>query len=113
MPRPRKPVEMLTASGAFRPDRHARRAAAPKSELPIGEPPPSLAPAEAACWREFVANCPAEVLTSGDRWALEAACRLMAKSGPLACCRPVRALQRPNPGVSLAMGSGCCGLRPS
>jgi hypothetical protein len=49
MPRPRKPVETLQATGAFRPDRHTLRAAAPKSALPIGDPPPSLAPAEAAC----------------------------------------------------------------
>jgi len=80
MPRPRKPVEVLQATGAYRPHRHALRAAAPKSELPIGEPPPSLAPAEAAAWREFVANCPEGVLTAGDRWVLEAACRLMTKS---------------------------------
>jgi phage terminase small subunit len=80
MPRPLKPIELHHASGTYRAHRHAERAAAPKSELPIGEPPGHLAPAEAAAWREFVANCPADVLTSNDRWTLEACCRLMARS---------------------------------
>jgi hypothetical protein len=31
------------------------------------------------CWREFVADAPAGVLTSADRMALEALARLMAK----------------------------------
>jgi len=77
---PCKPIEVLEASGTFRPHRHAQRQAAPKSTLPIGDPPGHLAPAEASVWREFVANCPEGVLTAGDRWVLEAACRLVAKS---------------------------------
>jgi len=77
MPRPRKPVELLTVSGTFRADRHAGRQAAPKAAHPIGTPPFTLAPAEAAAWREFVGNAAPGVLTSGDRWAVELACRLM------------------------------------
>ena len=77
MPRPPKPVELLEQSGA---DRHARRRAAPKSPHPIGDPPACLAPDEAACWREFCRDASAGVLTSADRWALEALARLMAKS---------------------------------
>ncbi len=80
MPTPRKPVELLELSGAFRPDRHGQRRGAPKSDRGIGDPPPSMAEDEAGCWREFVSNAPAGVLTSGDRWALEAVARLYAKS---------------------------------
>jgi hypothetical protein len=80
MPTPRKPVEVLELSGGYRADRHARRRAAPKSPHPIGEPPPSLQADEADCWREFCRDAPAGVLTSGDRWTLEATCRLVAKS---------------------------------
>jgi hypothetical protein len=80
MPYPRKPVELHELSGTFRADRHGRRRAAPKSDRPIGDPPPSLQADEAACWSEFVSDAPAGVLTSGDRWALEALARLHAKS---------------------------------
>ena len=79
MPTPRKPLKVLELSGAYRADRHGQRRAAPKSDRPIGDPPACLAPDEAAAWREFVSNAPAGVLTSGDRWALEAVARLMAK----------------------------------
>jgi hypothetical protein len=78
--RPTKPTELLQAADTFRPDRHAQRQVAPKSELPIGDPPDHLAPADAAAWREFVANCPTGLLTSGDRWILELAARLVTKS---------------------------------
>ena len=80
MPMPRKPVEVLQLSGYYRADRHRQRRAAPKSPHPIGDPPPHLAPNEAACWREFVRDMPANVLTSADRWALELVARLVAKS---------------------------------
>jgi hypothetical protein len=43
MPRPPKPTELLILGGTFRPDRHARRRAAPKSPHPIGDPPGHLA----------------------------------------------------------------------
>jgi hypothetical protein len=76
---PRKPTELLLASGTFRRDRHARRRAAPKSDRGIGDPPPSLGPDEAAAWVEFVGNAPEGVLTSADRVALEALARLIAK----------------------------------
>ena len=79
MARPRKPLELLELTGAFRADRHARLRGAPKSDRPIGDPPACLAPDEAACWREFVANAPAGVLTSADRVALECLARLIAK----------------------------------
>ena len=80
MPMPRKPLEVLELSGTYRADRHARLRGAPKSERGIGDPPACLAPDEAGCWREFVSNAPAGVLTAGDRWALEALARLHAKS---------------------------------
>jgi hypothetical protein len=80
MPRPRTPVELLQLNGGFRADRHGRRQAAPKSTLPIGEPPAHLADDEAAAWREHVRDAAPGVLTSGDRWALEAFARLLAKS---------------------------------
>ncbi len=79
MPAYRKPTELLTLSGAFEKNPQRRRPVGPKSDRPIGEPPACLAPDEAGCWAEFVSNAPAGVLTSGDRWALEAVARLMAK----------------------------------
>ena len=79
MARPREPTELLILTGGYRPDRHARRRSAPKSERPIGEPPGHLAPDEAAAWREFCRDAPAGVLTSGDRWAVELVARLVAK----------------------------------
>ncbi len=63
-----KPVEVLELTGAFRPDRHAARKAAPKSAEPVGDPPAHLPPEVAAAWCEFVQHAPAGVLTSGDRW---------------------------------------------
>ena len=80
MPRPPKPLKLLELSGAYRADRHAPRRHVPKSEHPIGEPHPSMAEDELACWREFVSHAPAGVLSAGDRWALEALARLHAKS---------------------------------
>ncbi len=80
MPTPRKPLEMLELTGHYRADRHAPRRHAPKSPHPIGGPPACLAPDEAGCWREFVSNAPAGVLTAGDRLALECLARLVAKS---------------------------------
>lgn len=79
MPRPRKPVEVLELFGTYRPDRHGRRRAAPKSPHPIGEPPGHPSPDEAAAWRGFAADAAAGVPTAGDRWALEALARLIAK----------------------------------
>jgi hypothetical protein len=76
VPRPRKPLEMLELTGHYRSDRHSQRRHAPKSDRPIGDPPACLAPDGAACWREFVGNAPAGVLTSGDRVALEVLSRL-------------------------------------
>jgi hypothetical protein len=80
MPRLRTPVELLQPSGTYRHHRHRGRLAAPKSGRPIGDPPPALAPDEAAAWCEFVHCAPAGVLTSADRWAVEAVARLMGKS---------------------------------
>jgi hypothetical protein len=80
MPRPRKPAEVLELSGAFamHPDR--RRAGGPKAKGPIGDPPGHLAPEEAAAWCEFTGDALAGVLTSGNRFAVEAVCRLMAEA---------------------------------
>ena len=76
----RQPTELLALSGAFEKDPRRRRPLGPKSDRPNGEPPACLVPDEAACWRGFVANASAGVLTSGDRWALERLWCLMAES---------------------------------
>ncbi len=80
MPAYRKPTELLALSGAFEKNPQRRRPVEPKSPHPIGEPPACLAPDEAACWRDFVSEAPAGVLTSADRLALEALARLVARS---------------------------------
>ncbi len=79
MPAHRKPTELLELSGAFEKDPQRRRPIGPKSDRPIGDPPPHLAPDEAACWREFCRDAPGGVLTSADRLALEMLARLIAK----------------------------------
>lgn len=80
MPRPRKPTELLELQGSFEVHPERRRPIGPKSALGIGDAPEELRPDEAGCWYEFIANAPAGVLTSGDRWALERACCLQAKA---------------------------------
>ena len=80
MPTHRRPTELLELSGAFDKDPARRRPVGPKSDKPIGEPPPSMAEDEAAVWREHVRDAPAGVLTGADRWILEMAARLVAKS---------------------------------
>src|SRR3712207_7798672 len=67
MPAHRKPTELLQLSGAFEKNPARRRPVGPKSDKPIGDPPTYFAPDEAACWREFVADAPAGVLTGGDQ----------------------------------------------
>lgn len=80
MARPRKPTEILELSGAFVQNPQRRRPIGPKSGRGIGDPPENLQGDEAECWQEFVSNAPAGLLTSNDRWALEHACCLQAKS---------------------------------
>jgi hypothetical protein len=116
MARLRKPTEVLKLAVTFLDNPTRRRLPGPTSELPIGGPPEHLAPHEATAWREFVANAPAGVLTGGNRWVLEMACRLIAKSrregllaaetGYLRAC--LTAL-----GVSPASHSGVPGARPA
>lgn len=60
-------AELLELHGAFEHNPNRRRPPGPKSAVPIGTLPASLAPAEATAWREFVANAAPGVLTSGDR----------------------------------------------
>ncbi len=80
MPAYRKPAELLALSGPFEKNPQRRRPIGPKSDRPIGDPPPHLAPDEAAARSGFVHCAPAGVLTSADRWALEMVARLVAKS---------------------------------
>ena len=80
MARSRKPTEVLELTGAFLDNPARRRLPGPKSPYPIGEPPEHLAADESATWLEFCTHAPAGVLTAGDRWVLEMAARLMAKS---------------------------------
>jgi hypothetical protein len=49
--------------------------AAPKSGRGIGDPPARLADDEAACWREFITNASAGVLTGHDRCLLKMGAR--------------------------------------
>src|SRR5215212_10210108 len=80
MPRPRKPTELHILQGTFHATKHGRdRPAGPKSDKPIGNPPPCLGPDEAAAWVEFCRDAPAGLLTSADRAALEATVHLIAK----------------------------------
>lgn len=68
--RPRKPVEMLEASGAFQKNPQRRRPPAPKSNRPIGDTPTYLDEEEQRVFEELVADIPTGVTTAPDRYAL-------------------------------------------
>ena len=79
MARPRTPTEVLELTGAFRRNPNRKREVGPKSTMGVGQAPEHLSELERSCWDEAIANAPAGVLTSGDRWLVEVASRLMAK----------------------------------
>lgn len=80
MGRPRKPTALLELSGAFRRNPARRRDPAPICTRPLGDPPCRLPVEARAFWGEIVEACPAGVLGSSDRWAVELCARLMEKA---------------------------------
>jgi len=78
MARPRKPTELLKASGAFiaNPERLAARDGEPIVTDPLGAPPEHLNPHEIQVWREIEAMIPARVATAADALALECLVKL-------------------------------------
>ncbi len=82
MPRPRKPLDVLEATGAVRKDpaRYRDRQHAPPSSLDgIGDPPERLSLEQQAIWLEIVGNTEPGALLSSDRLILEMVCRLQDK----------------------------------
>lgn len=79
MGKPRTPNEILEAKGAFSKNPQRRRTA-PKSNLPIGDPPEHLTPRELPIWAEFIGAIPTEILVETDRFALARLCQLECKA---------------------------------
>lgn len=81
MARPRKPTSVLELTGQFKkhPERKRARKDEPTSNGPLGDPPKSFSSAEKSCWVEILELAHQGVLTKADRWAVEVACRIMAK----------------------------------
>ena len=74
--RPRKPVEVLEANGAFEKNPQRRRDPPPKSNHPAGDPPEYLNAVEKQIWHELVMDIPMGVATAPDRGALGCLCML-------------------------------------
>lgn len=81
MGRPRKSIEELQQSGAFRkdPQRLQKRLEVPAPPSGIGDPPDILKPPEKAVWIEVVGISAPGLLKSSDRLALIDLCRLWAR----------------------------------
>jgi hypothetical protein len=82
MPKPRKSLAQLSASGTLAKNkgRYADRIAAiPTVLMPIGKPPRHLPTDERALWAELVKAAPPGLLQRSDRIALEVACKLVAR----------------------------------
>lgn len=80
MPGIRKPLNVLTISGAVRknPQRYRQRENTPADKRPIGRVPATLNDDEKTAWRDIVASDPG-VLRASDRATVEMAARLMAE----------------------------------
>jgi hypothetical protein len=76
----RKPIETLELNGSFKKNPNRRPSGdQPKSNTPLGSAPSYFTKEEAACWREL-GDMFFELLCQTDRWIVEAACLLMAKT---------------------------------
>lgn len=80
MARPRKPIDQLKLTGAFKkdPQRLAARLNAPQATGEIGDPPEYLKPLEQEIWRELRDQIPEGVAGISDRPAIEMMCRYLA-----------------------------------
>ena len=79
MPRPRKPTEVLTLTGAFRKDPQRKRPVGAKSAKSLGQPPGYFRDDECLVWAEIETYAAAGVLTSADRFVVELLSRLVAR----------------------------------
>ena len=79
MPKPRKPTQLLSISGALatNPGRYADRMNEPRSSEPAGDPPPVFNKAMKGIWIEIVSLIPSGVLQRSDRILLEVICHLI------------------------------------
>jgi hypothetical protein len=80
MPAIRKPIEILELNGSFKKDPNRRpKGTRPTTTTPLGHPPAYFTKEEVACWRELGVMF-VQLLCQSDRWIVEAACLLMAKT---------------------------------
>lgn len=80
MARPRKPIDELKLSGAFKkdPQRLTARLNAPQASGELGDPPEYLKPLEKSIWKELSERIPEGVAGESDRFAVEMMCRYLA-----------------------------------
>jgi len=78
MARPRKPTNVLEASGAFRKDPQRRRQDA-ETVGPLTKAPAHLGGGVLHAWNEISRFAPRDVLSDSDRIALEVAATLLAQ----------------------------------
>jgi hypothetical protein len=78
--RPRKPIEELKLSGAFKkdPQRLAERLKSPQAIGDLGPAPEYLTVLQKQIWRELCDGMPPGVAGRGDRHAIEIMCRHLA-----------------------------------
>lgn len=79
MARPRTPTNVLDLRGSFKRHPERKRTGEPKPAGKIGAAPAGLDAQQKKCWREIVKDCPPNVLTNADRWAVEICAVLMAR----------------------------------
>ena len=79
MARPRKPTNVLEASGAFKKNPNRARPSEPKVEEPIGKPPMYMAGPAKKIWKEILKLAPNGVMTRADSVALELCANLLSE----------------------------------
>jgi hypothetical protein len=77
MPRMKKSIAELVATGTFRKDRHASRLKVRAATGAVGDPPVNLADDVRQAWEDIAAVA---MLKRGDRVTLEVASRLLAQT---------------------------------
>ena len=81
MARPKKPTNVLNATGAFKknPKRKKERLSIPIYKDPIGNPPDYFTVDKTALWNELKKKTPKGILHPGDRFILEGTVHLICE----------------------------------
>ena len=79
MGRNRTATAILELKGSFKKHPERARPDEPKPTGPLGDPPKFLSKSEKEAWLDLASIIAPGVLMNSDRWAVEIACRIMAK----------------------------------